>query len=171
MTEIHVCSLARLDATVRTTGASHVVSLVSEGADMTRPPSIARNDHLTVAINDITEATEGMVLAAPHHVEKLIGFVASWDRRRPMVIHCFAGISRSTAAAYIGLCLIGPKISEAVHAGALRGASPTATPNLHLVALADELLGRRGRMTAAIEAIGRGASAYEGKPFALATGH
>jgi predicted protein tyrosine phosphatase len=170
MTEIHVCSLARLDSTVRTAGASHVVSLITDAADVTRPPSITANDHLVVEINDITAAIDGMVLAAPHHVKELIAFVAGWDRRRPMVIHCFAGISRSTAAAYIGLCLIQPEISEAEHADLLRKASSTATPNLHLVALADELLDRRGRMVAAIEAIGRGASAYEGTPFALATG-
>jgi len=35
------------------------------------------------------------------------------------------------------------------------------------VSLADEILGREGRMVAAIEAIGRGALAYEADPFRL----
>jgi predicted protein tyrosine phosphatase len=52
-------------------------------------------------------------------------------------------------------------------AQALRRASPTATPNRRLVALADDRLGRQGRMIAAITAIGRGADCYEGAPFAL----
>ena len=41
-------------------------------------------------------------------------------------------------------------------AQALRRASPTATPNIRIVSLADRLLGRDGRMIAAIETIGRG---------------
>jgi predicted protein tyrosine phosphatase len=49
----------------------------------------------------------------------------------------------------------------------LREASPTATPNRRLIAVADDLLGRRGRMVDAIAAIGRGAEAMEGVPFTL----
>jgi predicted protein tyrosine phosphatase len=50
---------------------------------------------------------------------------------------------------------------------ALRSASPTATPNARIVSLADRLLGRDGRMVAAIETIGRGVLATEGTPFRL----
>ena len=49
----------------------------------------------------------------------------------------------------------------------LRAASPTATPNGRLIETADALLGRGGRMRAAIAAIGMGALAYEGEPFHL----
>jgi len=49
----------------------------------------------------------------------------------------------------------------------LRRASPTATPNIRIVSLADRLLGRQGRMVAAIETIGRGLMATEGTPFRL----
>jgi hypothetical protein len=49
----------------------------------------------------------------------------------------------------------------------LRRASATATPNSRLVALADRMLGRDGRMVAAIDAIGRGEIAYEADPFRL----
>ena len=49
----------------------------------------------------------------------------------------------------------------------LRTRAPFATPNGRLVALADALLGRKGRMVAAIRAIGRGADAFEGMPFSM----
>ena len=49
----------------------------------------------------------------------------------------------------------------------MRWLSPSATPNIRLVTLADAMLGRQGRMIEAIEAIGRGADAFEGVPFAL----
>jgi predicted protein tyrosine phosphatase len=93
--------------------------------------------------------------------------VEGWDRRAPMVIHCYAGISRSTAGAYVAACTLNPQRSETVIAQAIREASPTATPNIRIVTLADQILGRGGRMVGAIEAIGSGFAAHEGHPFRL----
>ncbi len=90
-----------------------------------------------------------------------------WDRRAPLVVHCFAGISRSTASAYTAVCALSPQRGEHSIAQALRRASPTATPNIRIVSLADSLFGRDGRMIAAIETIGRGVLAAEATPFRL----
>jgi predicted protein tyrosine phosphatase len=49
----------------------------------------------------------------------------------------------------------------------LRKQSPSATPNIRLIEIADEILGRNGRMGAAIKLIGRGAEAFEGEVFSL----
>jgi len=86
-------------------------------------------------------------------------------------VHCWAGISRSTAAAYTALCAINPEASEALIATRLREASPTAYPNRLMIRLADAALGRRGRMVAAIEGIGRGVVAGEAAPFSLPADH
>jgi predicted protein tyrosine phosphatase len=77
------------------------------------------------------------------------------------------GISRSTASAFAGVCAVNPARDEISIAQALRRASPTATPNIRIVSLADRLLGRDGRMVAAIEAIGRGELTAEAAPFRL----
>ena len=77
------------------------------------------------------------------------------------------GISRSTASAYATVCALNPRRDEATIAQALRRASPTATPNALIVSLADRLLGREGRMIAAIETIGRGDLTAEAAPFRL----
>ncbi|MFZ3337905.1 MAG: protein tyrosine phosphatase, partial [Xanthobacteraceae bacterium] len=87
--------------------------------------------------------------------------------RTPIVIHCYAGISRSTASAFVSVCALNPARDENSIAQALRRASPTATPNIRIVSLADKLLDRDGRMIAAIETIGRGALAAEATPFRL----
>ena len=84
-----------------------------------------------------------------------------------MVIHCWAGISRSTASAYIAASVLNPELDEVHLATRLRAASPSATPNPRLIALADTILDRKGRMMAAIADIGRGADAFEGTPFEL----
>jgi len=164
---IHVCSLNHLHATVASTGAGRIVSLLTAGTPVDRPNTVAVDDHLFLGMHDIIEAQPDMELPARVHVEKLVEFAKSWDRAKPIVVHCFAGISRSTAAAYIIACALAPERDEAELAKALRAASPSATPNALLVAIADELLDRQGRMIVAIAAIGRGAEAAEGTPFML----
>jgi predicted protein tyrosine phosphatase len=101
------------------------------------------------------------------HVARLINFVRGWDRTRPMVVHCYAGISRSTAGAYVSACALSPGRDELALARELRRRSHTASPNRRIVAIADRLLGRSGRMIAAIDAIGPGLPAYEADPFRL----
>ena len=168
MPSLHVCSLSRLEATVARVGASHVATLINAGTPVARPPSIRPEHHLFLGFNDIVEPTEGMVPPGEEHVRRLIGFVEAWDRSSPMVIHCWAGISRSTAGAFVALCALKPDADETAVARDIRLRSPAATPNIRIVRIADQVLGRGGRMVAAVEAIGRGRDAFEGDPFSLA---
>jgi predicted protein tyrosine phosphatase len=163
---IHVCSLSRLHDTVVSTGARHVVSLLGNEDNLTLPAGIGRSDHLWLQFHDITEPRDGHIHPAGEHIERLVGFVKRWQRESPMVIHCYAGISRSTAAAFVAVCTLNPAGTEDAIARALRRASPTATPNIRIVALADDMLGRRGRMVDAVTAIGQGMLA-EAAPFRL----
>ncbi len=167
MPSIHVSSLTRLHETVALTGASHVVTLINAKTPVERPPGIAEDRHLFIGVSDIVAPMDGHILPGEEHVIRLNQFVDGWDRRKPIVIHCWAGISRSTAAAFITACRLRPDQDEHAIAQRLRFAAPSATPNLRLVSTADALLGRKGRMISAIEAIGRGADAYEGTPFML----
>ena len=168
MPRLHVCSLARLAETAQATGAGSLMSLLSPaGVVAPRPAGIAADHHLNVGVSDIVAAKEGFTQPGAAHVAAMLAFLRAWDQRAPLLIHCYAGVSRSTAAAYIGVCALAPGRDEAEVAQALRLASPTATPNALLVALADAALDRDGRMVAAIAAIGRGADCFEGAPFAL----
>jgi predicted protein tyrosine phosphatase len=167
MPTLHVCSLARLHDTVAATRASHVVTLINADFAIDRPPSIAPDRHLFLGVSDILEPLEGQILPCAEHVEQLLCFVRSWGRESPLVFHCWAGISRSSAAAYISACALLPEHDAGDIATALRRASPTASPNRRLVAVADEILARKGRMVDAIDNIGRGAEATEGIPFAM----
>jgi predicted protein tyrosine phosphatase len=164
---IHVCSLARLHETVEDTGARHVVSLIGDVDGIDRPSCIAPENHLWLRFDDISVPRDGYVMPGEEHVADLLDFVRGWDRRTPLVMHCFAGISRSTASSYASVCALNPHRDEVSIADALRRASPTATPNILIVSLADHMLGRNGRMIAAIENIGRGVMADECTPFRL----
>lgn len=167
MPKLHVCSLSRLEETVERTGARHVVTLLSDANGIIRPNGVSEDNHLRLLASDITEPLDGHILPGTAHVEKLIRFVKDWDRKTPLVIHCWAGISRSTAAAYISASVLNSSLDEEELATRLRMAAPSATPNPRIIALADKLLNRDGRMIKSIAAIGRGADAFEGTPFEL----
>jgi predicted protein tyrosine phosphatase len=164
---IHVCSLARLHDTVRETGARHVVTLIKDISLVHRPATIPAENHLLLDMDDITDHIEGYVAPAEEHVGDLLRFVRAWPREAPLVVHCYAGISRSTAGAFVTACALNPQRNEMTIARALRDASPTATPNIRIVSFADRILGRNGRMVTAIQAIGPGRAAYSSEPFRL----
>ena len=164
---IVVCPLSRLEAVVEQHRPERLISVIANGGRVTRPAIIAADNYLHVAINDIAVAQGGMILPGEAHVRRILDFAAEWDRQRPMVVHCFAGISRSTATAYMIAAAANPARDEAELAHLLRWNSPSATPNARMIALADQILQRDGRMVRAIQAIGRGADAFEGEPFTL----
>jgi predicted protein tyrosine phosphatase len=164
---IHVCSLSRLHRTVEDTGAQHVVTLLKDIDLVRRPDTIVPANHLVLGMDDITEPLPGYVAPGDDHVTKLIAFIRRWNRNKPLIIHCYAGISRSTAGAFVAACALNPQRDELSIAQALRRASATAAPNLRIVSLADRMLGRTGRMTSAIEIIGAAQPATEAEPFRL----
>lgn len=165
---LYVGPLSAVARTVEQSGVGHLVTLMNDQTMVETPLTIEPDRHLRLAMNDISEPHPGMVPPSDDHVSELLDFVIAWDRQLPMLIHCWAGISRSTAAAFITLCALNRGVDEWRIAQALRAASPTATPNRRLVHLADGLLGRKGRMTQAIEDIGRGEMTMEGVLFKLA---
>ena len=167
MPDIVVCSLADLAKTAHRHGASHMTTLINARTPVERPATIPAEKHLLLEFNDIASAIPGLTPPGRHHVERLFEFVREWDRKAPMIVHCYAGISRSTAAAYSAVLALEPYRDEFELAWELRTLSPSATPNPRIVAFADDILGRGGRMIDAIAEIGRGADAFQGDPFRI----
>ena len=161
------CSLEAVLPAVRAHKIGWVISAINEATMLETPAEIPSDQHLKLALNDIVEAREGLVAPSGQHIERLIDFIERWDLSSPLLAHCWAGVSRSTACVFIALCHLNPAVSEEKIARALREASPTATPNSLLVGLADDYLKRDGRMKDAVRSIGRGEMAYEGALFSL----
>jgi predicted protein tyrosine phosphatase len=164
---IHVCSLAALPDTVKATGASHVLTVMAKVDQVQRPESVLAANHLKISMDDITEQMDGFVAPSDSHIEQVLNFVRGWDRSAPLVVHCYAGISRSTASAFAAVCMLNPHRDEISIARQLRAASPIASPNRLIVSLADRALGRDGRMLRALDEMGPGNMMIEGRPFCL----
>ena len=162
---LHVCSLAALPETVRATGASHILTVMANVDQVQRPESVLPANHLKVSMDDITEQMDGFVAPSDSHIERVLNFVRSWDRGAPLVVHCYAGISRSTASAFAAACMLNPHRDELSIARQIRAASPIASPNRLIVSLADKALGREGRMLRALDQMGPGSMIVEGRPF------
>lgn len=166
MSRIHVCPLSDLDATLAASGARRMISLMGPGKAQARPAQID-DGFLAMEFHDIGEPREGLSPPTPAHVAQLLEFLEGWDRRSDLLIHCWMGISRSTAAAAIAMAQRHPEGDMTALASRLRQASPMATPNPLMVSIADDLLQLDGRLRNAIAAIGRGAEASQGEPFYL----
>ena len=168
--DVHVASLFAVHDVLLATRASFLVSIIDEPRLVPTPHWIEPHNHLRIACEDVVDAARALQPPVARQIEALIGYVSGWGRRGPLVIHCRAGVSRSTAAAFVTLCTVNPAIDEASHARSLMNASPTAAPNRLIVTLADTLLGRDGRMTAALACFEDAEPATgPARPFRLAT--
>lgn len=169
MTVIVVSPLSRIAEMAVRHKAREMISLLAEKQDFHRPAVIDAARHLKLGINDISFAGTGDLIAPQEeHVRQIIDFVREWDQSSPLVIHCWMGVSRSPAAALIASLAVRPEEDDEALAARLRSASPFATPNTRLIEIGDRLLGRSGRLVAAVRAIGRGVDADGNAPFVLA---
>lgn len=167
MPKLHVCALIDLPDTVARTRPTHLISAITADMMPTTPRGLATERHLQLTLNDISEPRAGLIHPTAEHINTLLQFGKAWSTETPLLVHCWAGISRSTAAAFIVLCAHNEPGQEGLIAAALRATSPSATPNELMVRIADDLLGRSGRMIDAIAAIGVGDFGVACRPFSL----
>ena len=165
--EIVVCSLDSAPRVAKEKRVSHAISLLDPANAFPSLHPLREDAHLKIGMHDIAELMEGFEAPGAHHVESALTFAQSWDRAAPILVHCWAGVSRSTATAFSIACAANPDADERLIARTLREASSTASPNLRIVALADEILQRRGRMVAAVESIGRANLLISAQPFSI----
>jgi len=168
---IIVCGLSHLPALVASRRPSHLVTLLDPASMIETPAGHDPACHLKLGINDITGPARGLVPPDETTVTRLLDFGQTWTGEAPMIVHCWAGVSRSTASAFILACERDPDADEADLAGQMRRLAPHAYPNRRLIALADRIMGRDGRMVEAVEAMGENDFLVGGQPFELPVRH
>ncbi|MBV8681403.1 MAG: hypothetical protein JO111_00915 [Caulobacteraceae bacterium] len=160
-----VCPHADVADCIAAEAPARLISLCS--AEGPEPLAWTGGPQLILRFHDIEEPRPDFVAPDAAAIDRLLAFGADWREEGPLLVHCWFGISRSTAAAFILLCAADPDRPETQIAQSLRDAAPEASPNRLMVALADERLRRGGRMRQAIADIGRGRLASTGRPFVL----
>lgn len=106
------------------------------------------------------ETVVGIDSPTEDHIKSILNFakIIKQDLDKndcKLLIHCYAGISRSTAAAFILLCSIFSDKTEKECFEEILRIRPIAKPNRLMVEFADNLLDRKNKM---LEAIYRSAS-------------
>ena len=167
---ILVCPLSHVERLAAQWQPAHAISLLDPGYTFPVLPFIKVERHLRLSFHDAHDPGPGITLPATEHIESLVAFVRGCAPVDRLLIHCRAGIGRSTATAFIAACVQHPAVPEHEIAIALRRVAPLARPNETLVQIADAALGRGGQMSAAIADTGRDlgwVEVSEGVPFEL----
>ena len=147
---------------------SQAISILGPDSEHPAFETVQGDDHLRLTFHDVASSTPGLTAPGAHDMAKLLGFIRAWDKQNSAAYPLLGGYQPfDCGRLYCNMSCCSPHSDESELALALRAASPSATPNPMLVALADDALGREGRMIRAIRSIGRGADAFEGAPFRL----
>jgi predicted protein tyrosine phosphatase len=150
-----VCGLDELDYH-SARGVTHVLSILDP--DWPEPESLWAYDphrHTTLRFHDKIQPGPDLLLPQTEHVEAILNFGRSLmadAERQPahLLVHCHAGISRSTAAMAMLLAQADPGEDEDTVFACIQDLRPQAWPNSLMIGFADELLGREGRLSSAL---------------------
>ena len=155
---IIVCSLKDLKNVCESIKPSHVISVIDPGFVPETPLGVSC--HLKLGFDDIEEVnsnnnifrlnTTDIPQLPPNinHTESIIKFSNSWDKKAPIVIHCWCGVSRSMATASYLMCKEDTdNIDRNIQY--IRSIAPHANPNKVLIKLFEDSLGLKNQMTLA----------------------
>ena len=151
-----ICGISELPEQ-KERAVTHVLSILDP--DYPDPEAFTVYDphHRTILrFHDIINPIEGMILPQPEHVEAVLRFgeeVAAGKAERMqghLLVHCHMGISRSTAAMLTLMAQTDPDENEDRLFERLTEIRPQAWPNSRMIAFADDLLSRNGRLVDAL---------------------
>jgi predicted protein tyrosine phosphatase len=131
-------------------GVTHILSILDP--EWPEPAAFQAFDphfRATLRFHDAIEPGPEVLLPQRGDVEAILTFGRDAAEAGSLLIHCHAGISRSTAATLMILAQAHPHEGEDELAERLLQTRPQAWPNSRMIMFADELLGRRGRLIAA----------------------
>jgi predicted protein tyrosine phosphatase len=156
---ITVCGLGELDGH-SATGASHVLSILDPDHPVPEAfGAFGEHEKLELRFHDIIEDKPGHIAPQPEHVDAILALGRSLQSEpgttRHLLVHCHAGISRSTAAMALILAQAMPEQSAEQIIRMVHGIREKAWPNLRMIEFGDAKLGRGGALVTATHALHR----------------
>jgi predicted protein tyrosine phosphatase len=139
-------------------GVTHVLSILGPSTpDPAEFASFAPHRRLILRFHDVIEPQPDQIGPTREDVERLLAFGREVGDTplAHLLVHCRAGVSRSTAAAALILMQANPEWPASAALDAVAALRPRAWPNLLILELGDALLGRNGEIAAAAGVIYR----------------
>jgi predicted protein tyrosine phosphatase len=135
-------------------GITHVLSILDPGhPELEAFGAYGEHAKLELRFHDAIDPKPGEEMPQPHHVEALLRFgreMMAEPGAKKLLVHCHAGVSRSTAATTLLLAQAAPEIDAAVIMAEVGRRREKAWPNLRMIEIGDELLGRGGTLVEAV---------------------
>jgi predicted protein tyrosine phosphatase len=156
-----VCGIDEL-ALHQVAGVTHVLSILDP--DWPAPEALAvyeASQRLQLRFHDIIDPQPGWVAPERADVEQLLAFGGELPREGHLLVHCHAGVSRSTAAAALILAERHPEKSATMVLNGVLRLRPKAWPNLRILEFGDDILGRDGEIVEAAARLYRKALARD----------
>ena len=160
---ITICGLEELAGHCEVAGVTHVLSILDPGFPEPDPiRTFALDRRLKLHFHDVIDAAPGWLPPERWDVELLLAFgrnlggMADYiGSSTHLLIHCHAGVSRSTASAILLLAQRDPARAAHEIVGQVIRLRPRAWPNLRIIEMGDQLLGRDGEIVAAVGSLYR----------------
>jgi len=135
----------------------HVISINNPGESPPRPLRDHPGRHLVLYFHDITDPASygGLVPPSTEDMRKILKFAEGIKGGQDVLVHCAAGISRSSAAA---LAILASKLEPSSESAfqaiqEIMQAKKIVHPNQNMVVDADKLLGYGGALIAAYRSV------------------
>ena len=141
-------------------GVSHVLSILDPGWPVPSAfGSYGEHERLELRFHDVIDEVAGAIVPQPEHVQQLLAFgrdlVNEPREAAHLLVHCHAGVSRSTGSMAVILAEAMPRSPASAVFDEVLGIRPGAWPNLRIVEIGDALLKRNGELIAAAREVYR----------------
>lgn len=141
---ITICGIEELDGHC-STGASHVLSILDPDYPVPEAfGAFGEHQKLEVRFHDIVDDTPGLLAPQPEHVERILALgrdlLVEPSATAHLLVHCHAGISRSTASMALILAQAMPEQPAEAILALVHGMREKAWPNLRVMEIGDAML-------------------------------
>lgn len=148
-----VCGLEELAGHGRS-GVSHVLSILDPGWPDPDFAAYGEPRRTVLRFHDAIAPAPDIVLPESRDIEAILAFgrdiAADAGRQAHILIHCHAGISRSTAALAILMAEAEPDTPAENLIARLHAQREKSWPNARMIGFADAMLSRHGTLTEAV---------------------
>lgn len=141
-----------------TAGVTHLVSILDPAREpLTAFQSYGPHDRIDLRFHDIVEDLPDQVAPLEQHLADILTFgrrlSQAAEPAEHLLVHCHMGVSRSTAAMTLILAQSRPDLDAAQALAEVVRIRPQAWPNMRMLEIGGDMLGRRAELLDALREV------------------